>query len=588
VATAIGGIAIVVVISILVAQVAQRLSSDRLWGDEGTFVAMTSSLAHDGDLRFGDKDLLRLQERRPGPTPAVILQRTDRGITYSKPILYPLMALPLFSLVGEAGMLATNLLLLSFALLLTWRHWRQLGSPSSAFWTLATVVCCSVLLPYLGWRMSDLPQAALVLAGLILALEGLPPPSGEAESNESRSRVLSLAVGGLLLGAAVSMRFSTAALAVVPVLAALIHRRYRRSLIVATLALAGFALASGATQHFLGTPNPYKAERSSFNARTGYPAGEGAAEALKRFSTSPATQSASWRPNLEPRRSAYSLVYFFVGRHTGVLAYFPVALVLLFHVLRRPNSVSLLLLGGAAAVVVFYLLWMPENYFGGSTFLGNRYFLVIMPAILVAVRRLPSPRLLAVAWALALGFWSSGLYSVALTRDLDSSSQSHAHAGLFRLLPFESTAKNIDGVEDRYWRRDFVRFVDPFAMTSTQTFRLDSELPAAELVVATSWPGETLKLQVQASSPQARLEVTDWQRSDSYPLDGSGDIVPGVLEVRLSPAWRRHGFWWERGAEYSVRSVRLALVHPTGAEVTADIRYLGRRLPPRMRPDPAE
>ncbi len=544
---------------------------------------MTASLVHDGDLIFDEGDLQRLEERQAGPAPAVILQRTDRGVTYSKPILYPLMAAPLFSLLGESGMLLTNALLLGIALLLAWCHLRRLGSTSHAFWTLATAVCCSVLLPYLVWRMSDLAQAAMVLAGLILAIRGLPP-AAENRSGKGRGLLLSSVAGAFLLGAATSMRFSTAALAAAPVLIAILYRRYRRGLVVAALAVAGFALVGGATQHYLGTPNPYKAVRSSFNPRTGYPAGVEAAEAAERFSTSPATQSASWLPSFEPRRSAYSLFYFFVGRHTGLLAYFPIALVLLLHAVRRPNGVALPLLIASGTVVGFYLLWMPENYFGGSTFLGNRYFLVILPAVLVAVRQLPSPRLLAVAWLLALGFWSSGLYSVSLTRGLDSTSQNHTHAGLFRLLPFESTAKNIDGVEARYWRRDFVRFVDPFAGIGAQSFRLSSGVPATELVVATSWPGETLKIAVQASSPRTVLEVTDWQRSDAYALDGSVDMAPGVLEIDLSPAWRRHGFWWQDGGTYAVRSLRLKLVHPEGTEATADVRYLGQRLPPKMRP----
>ncbi|MGB5343703.1 MAG: hypothetical protein WBP67_16585 [Thermoanaerobaculia bacterium] len=586
--TVVGGVAIAIVLSILVALQARKAASERLWGDEGTFVAMASSLVHDGDLIFDEGDLQRLEERQVGPTPAVILQSTERGITYSKPILYPLMAAPLFSLFGEAGMLATNGVLLGLALLLAWLYLRRLGSARHSFWTLATAVFCSVLLPYLGWMMSDLAQAAMVLAGLSLALRGLPLPV-EVQFEEDRHRpILTPAIGGFLLGAAVSMRFSTAALAAAPVLIAVLYRRYRHSMVVAALTLAAFALVSGATQHFLGTANPYKAVRSSFNASTGYPAGVEGDEATERFSTSPATQSASWLPSFEPRRSAYSLVYFFLGRHTGLLAYFPVALVLLFHAARRPNGVVLPLLAAAGAVAAFYLLWMPENYFGGSTFLGNRYFLVTLPAILLALRQLPSPRLLAVAWILALGFWSSGLYSVSLTRDLGSSSQSHAHAGLFRLLPFESTAKNIDGIESRYWRRDFVRFVDPFAGIGTQSFRLSSKMPAAELVVATSWPGETLKLAVQSSSPRAVLEVTDWQRSDTYPLDGSVEIAPGVLAVSLSPTWRRHGFWWEGDASYNVRSFRLEIVDPAGSEVTADVRYLGKRLPPRMRPDSTE
>lgn len=580
----IGGIAIVALISAIAALGSSRTAPGRLWGDEGTFLAMTASLAHDGDLIFDERDLERLEERAPGPTPAVILQRTEKGITFSKPVLYPILTTPLYSLLGDSGMVATNAGLLTIALALFWRRLRRLGPPSRAFWTLTTATLCSVLLLYVGWKMSDIAQAALVMIGLVLTLRGLPPARDEQPASGPGRYILSVALGGALLGAAVSMRLSTAALVAAPVITTILYRRYRRALAVAGLALAAFLLVSGATHRLLGTANPYKAVRSSFDTRTGYPVGPRASEAMERFSTSPATQSAGWLPRLDLERSAYSLLYFFVGRHTGLLAYFPIVLVLLFHVLRRPSRVGTPLLAATAVIAAFYLLWMPDNYFGGSTFLGNRYFLVTLPAVLVAIRRLPPLRYLTVAWILALGFGLSGLYSRTLTRDLDTTSQRHAHAGLFRLLPFESTARNIDGVRSHYWRKDFVRAVDPFARTSTRGLSLDSGMPPAELLVATSWPGETVKLAVRASSHQAVLRVTDWQRSDSYPLDGSAEVAPGVLEIRLSPAWRRHGFWWESGADYLVRSFRLWLVHPAGEEVRAEVRYLGRRLPPRLRP----
>ena len=580
----IGGIVIVALISAIAALGFSRTAPGRLWGDEGTFLAMTASLAHDGDLIFDERDLERLEERAPGPTPAVILQRTEKGITFSKPVLYPILTTPLYSLLGDSGMVATNAGLLTIGLALFWRRLRRLAPPSRAFWNLTTVTLCSVLLLYVGWKMSDIAQTALVMIGLVLTLRGLPP-ARDGKPGRARGRyILPVALGGALLGVAVSMRLSTAALVAAPVITAVLYRRYRRALIVAGLALAAFLLVSGATHRLLGTANPYKAVRSSFDTRTGYPVGPRVSETMERFSTRPATQSAGWLPRLDLERSAYSLLYFFVGRHTGLLAYFPIVLVLLFHVLRRPSRVGTPLLAATGVIAAFYLLWMPDNYFGGSTFLGNRYFLVTLPAVLVAIQRPPPLRYLTVAWILALGFGISGLYSRTLTRDLDTTSQSHAHAGLFRLLPFESTARNIDGVMSHYWRGDFVRSVDPFAWATDQGLRLEPGMPPAELVVATSWPGESVKLAVRAASPEALLEVTDWQRSETYPLDGSADVAPGVLEIQLSPAWRRHGFWWDSDADYLVRSFRLSVVDPDGEEIGAEVRYLGRRLPPRMRP----
>ena len=102
---------------------------------------MTASLAHDGDLIFDERDLERLEERAPGPTPAVILQRTEKGITFSKPVLYPILTTPLYSLLGDSGMVATNAGLLTIALVLFWRRLRRLGPPSRAFWTLLNSCC---------------------------------------------------------------------------------------------------------------------------------------------------------------------------------------------------------------------------------------------------------------------------------------------------------------------------------------------------------------------------------------------------------------------------------------------------------------
>ena len=79
-----------------------------------------------------------------------------------------------------------------------------------------------------------------------------------------------------------------------------------------------------------------------------------------RFATSPATQSAGWLPRLDWTRSAYSALYYLVGRHTGLLVYFPAALALLVAACSRRDGVALALLGGPAAIALFYLLWMPK------------------------------------------------------------------------------------------------------------------------------------------------------------------------------------------------------------------------------------
>ena len=82
-----------------------------------------------------------------------------------------------------------------------------------------------------------------------------------------------------------------------------------------------------------------------------------------------------------------SAAYYFVGRYTGVLITVPLALLLLVAMLvRLPKAdrwaVAAVL--GVLFYIGFYLIVFPKNYYGGGQSLGDRYFVQMAPAILVA------------------------------------------------------------------------------------------------------------------------------------------------------------------------------------------------------------
>ena len=133
----------------------QRPGQDVLWGDEGTYVAMTASLARDFDLRFEEADRDWALGRVPGRGVAVILQRAAGGVTYSKPPLYPMVAAPFYKLFGEFGMVLVNALALAAGLLFGWIYLRRIGPPKHAALTVVVFAAASTLLPYLAWRMSE-------------------------------------------------------------------------------------------------------------------------------------------------------------------------------------------------------------------------------------------------------------------------------------------------------------------------------------------------------------------------------------------------------------------------------------------------
>ena len=101
---AMGALAISAQLSLLVV----RNTTSVVSGDEGTFLAMTESLALDGDLSFGFEDRQRLESYPKGGRQAVILQKTDSGISYSKPSLFPLLAAPWFKYFGTVGPILLN------------------------------------------------------------------------------------------------------------------------------------------------------------------------------------------------------------------------------------------------------------------------------------------------------------------------------------------------------------------------------------------------------------------------------------------------------------------------------------------------
>jgi hypothetical protein len=564
----------------------ERRSLSSVRGDEGTYLAMTASLARDGDVLFRDEDEKRLATLRGEGPRTLILQRTDSGISYSKPLFYVLLATPFFALLGQPGLVLLNALAIGLALALVFLYLKRIGSTSEAALVVVTFVGTGALLPHVLWKTGDALQAALAAAGLVLCLGHLRAPTVEERRKGLLEHRGALLLGGVLLGLLVSMRPPNVLIALIPVAALLIAAEWKKVVSV-TLAIAvSLALMSGASRRLYGTAMPYKAERATFNSATGYPAGTDAEQVQQQFEKGRATSSLELKVPFNPRVSAFASLYFLLGRHTGLLVYFPAALLIVVTALRRPDRTSTAVLLGVAGLSLFYLLWLPFNYFGGGSFVGNRYFLVGYAALPLALRRIPRGRSVAAVWAVAVVVAGSALVSVWKTRGLDRTSQSHAYAGLFRLLPYESTASDLEGSRDRYFGKDFVRAVDPFVEAGSWSFRLRSDRPPAEFELANLERDHRLRLLVHSMAPKFELVYSDWGRRVSVPLSrpyGSR----GVVEIAPSSGLRYHPLWfrnpWDHGKPYFVRFFRLGLDTAEGSPVEATMRFLGdEEFPPRL------
>ena len=398
-----------------------------------------------------------------------------------------------------------------------------------------------------------------------------PPPGPLPAALPPLGRALA---GAFLLGLAASLRYPNLALAQAPALAALLRGQWARAVALGATVALSVLLVLGVTRALTGHFEPYGATRAGFDGATGYPGGPEAAQG--RFESANGTNDVLTRERPHPRTIGYAAFYLLTGRHTGVLVYYPAAAMLALVVARRLLDRTVLPVAlGSLAALAFYVFLQPENYFGGGTFVGNRYVLPMIAALAAAVPALPSLRSIVLCWGMALATGGSALASVVATRALDPMSQSHAHAGLFRLLPEESTAPEMDGFRDRYWAQSLVRFVDPHAAVDAASFRLRAGDPGADLLVVTPPASGPLHFLVGAAVPSIELRIAEMGWTRTFPIGPHPGGARSVVAWRPLPAWRRHPFWWEpRDAIYAARVLRVsARAAGSGEEVT--LRYLG-------------
>lgn len=559
----------IVAAALLAGLAALRTPIDQVIADEGTYLAMIESLRQDGDLIFGEADRLRIEAQTERGRQEVILQRgADGRIAYSKPILFPLFSLPFAPFFGERGPMVMNALALFAAVWLALRYLTGLArrdgeDPRLGELLMVTFLGAAVVLPYVFWRMGDSLQVALALAGLTLALERqrLDP----ARSDRAGWREM---LGMALLAALITLRISNGIVAGVPILAAVLGRRFRRAALLAVGLIAAIGLWAGASYLMTGATNPYRAIRTAFLPETGYPPALSEAELTYRFDEFRRSHHTSVDTPASLRQATFAGIYFLVGRHTGLLVYFPAAVLLLLFALRRNDAVGVAALFAFAATTAFFVGWKPDNYFGGETFLGNRYLISYYPVLLFAIPRLPPVRLLLLPWVVAFAAYGSAVWSET-AKDRLPGSQSHTAQGIFAVLPIETVAQFLEGTIDRYWAGQLVRFVSPPGRINSVNFELSSEDRATEVILAQWEIPSTLRFAVDTDAPAATFEVEDFNRVQDFdvgPAASPRTLIGVQVNVRPSRPWRRHYFWFAVDRPFYVRVLKLRLRSPQPAK----------------------
>jgi hypothetical protein len=350
-------------------------------GDASAYLLQAESLGFAGhDLVYDQRDLDYFRSFEWADDPyGLYFQRHGDGWAFAKPYGYSAVLAPAIRLFGvRAGVAVANLALLATLGALGAATLRLRYRGAIVPIVLGVFLFASPLVFYAFHLWVEVFWSPLVLASLYAMVRA------------ARDRSLPWAVLGAALAAFLLSEKLPAVALVAPVYVVMLARtstwRARALVVAATAAVFVVAVAPYLHHSDGAAANPYGGER--YYARGGVPFG--GSDDYRRVASDETFRLDYVRDELlaSPGDTAASAAYYLVGRHTGLLPFTPLALVVLVASiarLRRADWLGVAVVAGVVGYIGFYVLLFPANYNGGGQTLGNRYFVQVYPVVLVLI-----------------------------------------------------------------------------------------------------------------------------------------------------------------------------------------------------------
>jgi hypothetical protein len=477
---------------------AATVGKDRLPGgficDEAAYFMMTQSLWEDGDLRWEERDVVSANRIFEGGPRNVILMTPDGGenLYYGKPYIYSLLVLPFFALLGVNGFVLVNALMFITMVWLAWRYLGAWNSSGMALLMAVTFFFLSAAFPYVFWMHPEVFNMFVIFLGCYFWIH--PGPAGK-DSFFNRP-VVRAGLAGLFFALAAFSKFPHAAFGGFFALHGLVTRRWSRLMALGLIFAAGFGLLVLGQLALSDAPSVYHVARCAIPRVDSVERLAGVADLLLGEDPRGAGEYGGGGLGLFniDGKFPYNLVYYFVGRHTGLVPYFfPAVLALYWFLFRGGRKLGLdrwALLAAAAVLIGFYILVLSFNDHGGGGFIGNRYFVSFYPAFLFLIGRIPSLTGVVAGWVVAGLFLSQLLFTPFGANTSRQSLQAHVRNPVFRVLPFETTLRWIPSYIDqvRGYEKGTImyrnRFLDLNAYPESDSFWVRGKSRTAVLVMS--------------------------------------------------------------------------------------------------------
>ncbi|MBV9951772.1 MAG: hypothetical protein JO291_07455 [Acidimicrobiia bacterium] len=412
-----------------------------LVGDQASQLMQSVSLAHGGNLSYDAADLRNYAHAtwrvRYRPPAGLLFQRHGDGWAFAKPYGYSLVVAPFLKALGPThGVAVANTLLLLALLAVCIALLRlRLSGPAVPLTALALVLVSNVV-----------PYAYVLYVELFTALVVGVAAYGLLRAARDASRwaaLIGFAATGLALAEKSTLAFALGPLALV----ALVRLPGLRSKLPAVAAgVVVFGLAVLPYWHYSDhrSISPYGGERyATRGGEVPFSDPPAPADRYGRSSTNETLSGSFVRHALGEswRGKARSAATYVVGRHTGVLVFMPIAVVVAALALltgKRMSAPGVAILGGLALYALVYVVLFTDNYYGGGQSYGNRYFVQVCPLIaaLAAAAPIPSRRL--VVGALASIVFGLVVLWPGLRHPSTAVEHIERTTALQRVFPFES------------------------------------------------------------------------------------------------------------------------------------------------------
>ncbi len=517
-----------------------------LKADEAAYFGMAQSLAWDRDLRFEARDSERVLQAFPyQPVRNLIVVSDDgwRTVFFGKPYLYPLLAAPLVRLLGPSGALITNALLFTAAIWLGAAFLaRRVPAPVAAAFA-AGFFLLSAATSYLYWIQPEVLSLLAVTAALASCFE--------------RERPAWLLASGAALAVAGYHKPMILLLAL-PLAGAPLLRFDRRSLRGAAAWALGCALGLGAAALgcwlLTGHPTAYLgvarqgmticepgALPAELRAAAGNEEGSPRAEAGGAASPPGAWNWLVRVPDVTPVSVLENLGYFLVGRHAGRLPYFPFAGITLLLFVRHglASRARWLLALALFGIALYFVVFIDWNWQGGGGFVGNRYYVSVVPGFLFLVRRVRARTVVLGAAVAALLVGPLLLHPLGAPVP-EPTLQAHTRNWPLRALPYELSLRNVPGYAREHLGSVTVVGRSDQVLRQGDALWLHGNAPV-ELLLLAGQPLPDLVLQVRSPLGPNRVRVGAGGRPQvvSFAHPNEPELV--TLEAEPYRVRRQHG-----------------------------------------------